>query len=89
MLEIIRCPIHILLQPRQAIYLISFLIFSITIDDIVYVIDSGKIKLSNFDEDRNLATLMPEWVSLANAKQRRGRAGRFECFKPFTGSLPL
>jgi HrpA-like RNA helicase len=51
---------------------------SITIDDVVYVIDCGKIKLKNFDVDNNITTLKPEWVSLANARQRRGRAGRLE-----------
>ena len=49
---------------------------SITIDDIIYVIDCGKIKLKNFDAENNIATLQPEWVSRANARQRRGRAGR-------------
>jgi ATP-dependent RNA helicase DHX36 len=49
---------------------------SITIDDVVYVVDCGKIKMKNFDVERNLQTLKAEWVSLANAIQRRGRAGR-------------
>jgi len=49
---------------------------SITIDDVVYVIDCGKIKMKQYDVESNIQTLLPEWVSLANAKQRRGRAGR-------------
>ena len=49
---------------------------SVTIDDIVYVIDSGKVKITNFDVKANVATFKPEWISLANAKQRKGRAGR-------------
>lgn len=49
---------------------------SITIDDVVYVVDCGKIKMKNYDIKNNIQTLKPEWVSLANAKQRRGRAGR-------------
>jgi ATP-dependent RNA helicase DHX36 len=53
-----------------------FLETSITIEDVVYVVDCGKIKMANFDVDSNLSTLKPEWVSLANARQRRGRAGR-------------
>lgn len=32
--------------------------------------------MSNFDVANNIATLKPEWVALANARQRRGRAGR-------------
>lgn len=49
---------------------------SITIDDIVYVINAGRIKMKNYDKEANLVTLLPEWVTLANARQRRGRAGR-------------
>lgn len=53
-------------------------IFSITIDDIVYVVNTGKIKMKDFDSNRNLATLDTRWVSLANSRQRRGRAGRVQ-----------
>lgn len=44
---------------------------SITIDDVVHVIDCGKIKLKNFDVDTNLNTLREEWVSIANARDRK------------------
>ncbi|GAB6031855.1 ATP-dependent DNA/RNA helicase dhx36 [Chamberlinius hualienensis] len=60
---------------------------SITINDVVYVIDCGKIKMSNFDSNKVISTLNPEWVSLANARQRRGRAGRVQsgiCFHLYT-----
>ncbi|XP_035705883.1 ATP-dependent DNA/RNA helicase DHX36 isoform X2 [Folsomia candida] len=60
---------------------------SITIDDVVHVIDFGKIKMTNFDKTRNVETLESEWVSRANAKQRRGRAGRIQegyCYHLFT-----
>lgn len=60
---------------------------SITIDDIVYVIDSGRMKMKNYDKEANLTTLLPEWVTLANAKQRRGRAGRVQkgvCYHLYT-----
>lgn len=50
--------------------------FSITIDDIVYVIDCGKIKMKNFEPDKNLTSLEPQMVSKANSRQRRGRSGR-------------
>jgi len=49
---------------------------SITIEDVVYVVDCGKIKISNFDVNNNISTLQPEWISVANLKQREGRAGR-------------
>jgi len=49
---------------------------SVTIDDIVYVIDSGRAKIKMFDVHRNMATLSPHWISKANCIQRKGRAGR-------------
>ena len=57
-------------------YIYRVHLFSITIDDIVYVIDSGFIKVSDFNPEQNLATLDSQLVSKANARQRRGRAGR-------------
>ncbi|XP_069004357.1 ATP-dependent DNA/RNA helicase DHX36 isoform X2 [Embiotoca jacksoni] len=61
---------------------------SITIDDVVYVIDGGKIKETNFDTNNNISTMTAEWVSLANAKQRKGRAGRVrpgKCYHLYNG----
>ncbi|CAH2080218.1 unnamed protein product, partial [Iphiclides podalirius] len=49
---------------------------SITIDDIVYVIDCGKLKVTGFNVDEKILTLNTEWISQANLRQRRGRAGR-------------
>ncbi|GJQ80024.1 hypothetical protein Trydic_g5004 [Trypoxylus dichotomus] len=49
---------------------------SVTIDDVVYVIDCGKHKMKKYCAETNNQTLLPEWVTLANAKQRKGRAGR-------------
>ncbi|XP_037089684.1 LOW QUALITY PROTEIN: ATP-dependent DNA/RNA helicase DHX36-like, partial [Pollicipes pollicipes] len=51
---------------------------SITIDDVVFVIDGGKVKMKNVDKNTGCMTLMPEWVSKANSRQRRGRAGRVQ-----------
>lgn len=62
--------------PRLSLSLAT-LRHSITIDDVVYVIDGGKIKETNFDTNNNISTMAEEWVSLANAKQRKGRAGRW------------
>uniref|UniRef100_A0AAZ3SJV9 ATP-dependent DNA/RNA helicase DHX36 n=1 Tax=Oncorhynchus tshawytscha TaxID=74940 RepID=A0AAZ3SJV9_ONCTS len=61
---------------------------SITIDDVVFVIDGGKIKETHFDTQNNISTMTAEWVSLANAKQRRGRAGRVcpgKCYHLYNG----
>ena len=97
---------------------------SVTIDDIVYVIDSGKMKenrwvccerrllyfyfetwnkdlvysfctclilnclcFTRYDSSKGMESLEETWVSRANARQRRGRAGRVTsgvCFHLFT-----
>ncbi|CAK8696730.1 unnamed protein product [Clavelina lepadiformis] len=60
---------------------------SITIDDILYVIDCGKIKLRKFEHGKNICTLQADWITKANAQQRKGRAGRVQegfCFHLFT-----
>lgn len=49
---------------------------SITIDDCVFVIDSGKMKEKGYDSNRNMESLDTVWVTKANALQRKGRAGR-------------
>ncbi|NXT49204.1 DHX36 helicase, partial [Pluvianellus socialis] len=61
---------------------------SITIDDVVFVIDGGKIKETHFDTQNNISTMAAEWVSNANAKQRKGRAGRVQpghCYHLYNG----
>lgn len=60
---------------------------SITIDDCVYVIDSGKMKEMQYEAEGRLSALVEKDVSAANARQRRGRAGRVRpghCFRLFT-----
>lgn len=42
---------------------------SITIDDVVYVIDCGKAKETSYDALNKLACLTPAWVSKASAHQ--------------------
>ncbi|RPD64692.1 P-loop containing nucleoside triphosphate hydrolase protein [Lentinus tigrinus ALCF2SS1-7] len=60
---------------------------SITIDDVIYVIDGGKVKETHYDADAGLTKLTEQWVTRAAAKQRRGRAGRTQpgvCYKLYT-----
>ncbi|KAF8492710.1 P-loop containing nucleoside triphosphate hydrolase protein [Gautieria morchelliformis] len=60
---------------------------SVTIDDIVYVIDTGKVKETSYDPEGGLSRLTEIWVTQAAGRQRRGRAGRTrpgECFKLYT-----
>ncbi|KAF2173885.1 hypothetical protein M409DRAFT_62112 [Zasmidium cellare ATCC 36951] len=59
----------------------------ITIPDVTCVIDTGKHKEMRFDERRQMSRLIQSFVARANAKQRRGRAGRVQeglCFHLFT-----
>ncbi|KAL1202084.1 DExH-box ATP-dependent RNA helicase DExH2 [Cardamine amara subsp. amara] len=49
---------------------------AITIEDVVFVIDSGRMKEKSYDPYNDVSTLQSSWVSKANAKQREGRAGR-------------
>ncbi|KAL3424654.1 helicase associated domain-containing protein [Phlyctema vagabunda] len=59
----------------------------ITIPDVTCVIDTGKHREMRFDERRQLSRLLETFISKANAKQRRGRAGRVQeglCFHLFT-----
>ena len=49
---------------------------SITIDDIVVVIDSGKYKSKVYDPYTQMSSLQTVWVPQSSAKQRAGRAGR-------------
>ncbi|KAL9602381.1 MAG: hypothetical protein Q9179_002563 [Wetmoreana sp. 5 TL-2023] len=59
----------------------------VTIPDVTCVIDTGKHKEMRFDEKRQLSRLIEVFISRANAKQRRGRAGRVQegiCFHLFT-----
>ncbi|KAH9624022.1 hypothetical protein KSS87_008615 [Heliosperma pusillum] len=60
---------------------------AITIDDVVYVVDSGRMKEKNYDPYSNVSTLQSSWISQASAKQREGRAGRCQpgiCYHLFT-----
>ena len=60
---------------------------SITIEDIVAVIDCGKVKETSFDPQSNMVKLEEVWASRAASKQRRGRAGRVQagiCYKMYT-----
>lgn len=59
----------------------------ITIPDVTCVIDTGKHREMRFDERRQLSRLIDTFIARANAKQRRGRAGRVQeglCFHLFT-----
>ena len=60
---------------------------SITVNDVVYVVDCGRSKMMTYDPENNVSALTVGWISAANARQRMGRAGRVrsgEVFKLFS-----
>ncbi|KAF2806284.1 P-loop containing nucleoside triphosphate hydrolase protein [Mytilinidion resinicola] len=65
---------------------------SITIEDIVAVIDTGRVKETSFDPQNNMVKLGEVWASRAACKQRRGRAGRVRagiCYKLYTRNAEM
>ncbi|RVE55546.1 hypothetical protein OJAV_G00235200 [Oryzias javanicus] len=60
---------------------------SITISDVVFVIDSGKVKEKYFEALSHTSLLKMSWISKASVLQRKGRAGRCRpgyCFHLFS-----
>ncbi|CAI7571006.1 unnamed protein product [Penicillium pancosmium] len=51
---------------------------SVTIPDIKYVVDSGKVNQLLVDQKRNCSRLANCWATQSNAKQRAGRVGRVQ-----------
>jgi HrpA-like RNA helicase len=49
---------------------------SVTIPDVVYVVDTGKVKEQRYDPERHMSSLVSAWVGSSNLNQRAGRAGR-------------
>lgn len=49
---------------------------AITIDGIVCIINTGRVKEKRFDPYAGVSTLQSAWITKASERQRRGRAGR-------------
>ncbi|KAF3164344.1 hypothetical protein TWF751_009720 [Orbilia oligospora] len=65
---------------------------SITIEDVVAVIDTGRVKETLFDPETRMIRLAETWASRASCKQRRGRAGRVRegnCYKLYTRNAEM
>ncbi|KAF3766127.1 hypothetical protein M406DRAFT_37843 [Cryphonectria parasitica EP155] len=72
---------------RKVIFSTNIAEASVTIDGIVYVIDSGFVKLRAYSPTTGIETLTSTSVSKAAAAQRAGRAGRTrpgKCFRLYT-----
>lgn len=60
---------------------------SLTINDVVVVIDRGRVKEMQYDSTNKMSVLLDTWTSVASANQRKGRAGRVSkghCFRLFS-----
>jgi len=51
---------------------------SVTIPDVQYVVDAGKLREKRYDQLRRITKLQCTWISKSNSKQRAGRAGRVQ-----------
>ncbi|RMZ88684.1 hypothetical protein DV736_g4077, partial [Chaetothyriales sp. CBS 134916] len=97
-------PLHASLQPwqqkkafppgpkglRKVICATNVAETSVTIPDVVAVIDTGRVKQTTYDVGSSMVRLQEGWASRAACKQRRGRAGRVQagaCYKLFTRNV--
>lgn len=72
---------------RKVIFSTNIAEASVTIDGIVYVVDSGFVKLRAYNPTTGIESLTSTPVSKAAAAQRAGRAGRTKpgkCFRLYT-----
>jgi len=72
---------------RRVIISTNYAEASVTINGIVYVIDSGMMKKSDYDPKLKLSSLLPGVIDKAAAEQRKGRAGRTQpgyCYRLWT-----
>lgn len=63
---------------------------SITIPDVCYVIDTGRVREAQYDARAGVSRLLDTWASRAACRQRAGRAGRTmagECFRLYTRAM--
>nr|POF18559.1 atp-dependent rna helicase dhx36 [Quercus suber] len=51
---------------------------SVTVPDVKFVVDSGKLREKRYDQMRRITKLATTWESKSNSRQRAGRAGRVQ-----------
>lgn len=72
---------------RKVIFSTNISEASVTIDGIVYVVDTGFVKLRAYNPQTGIDSLTATAISKASAAQRAGRAGRIKpgkCFRLYT-----
>ncbi|KAJ1606993.1 hypothetical protein OJ253_2536 [Cryptosporidium canis] len=82
-LEIFK-PVH---GKRKVIVSTNIAEVSLTIEDVRFVIDTGRVRISIYDPIRHVTSLQEVFISKSSAQQRMGRAGRTapgKCFRLFT-----
>ena len=67
---------YLVISDRRVIISTNVAETSLTVDGIVYVVDSGLIKQSNWDPENSVDNLKTIFHSRAGCRQRYGRAGR-------------
>lgn len=63
---------------------------SITIPNIKYVVDAGRVKSKIIDEETKASSFRIEWASQASSEQRSGRAGRVgpgHCYRLYSTAV--
>ncbi|XP_075541332.1 putative ATP-dependent RNA helicase kurz isoform X1 [Dermacentor variabilis] len=63
---------------------------SLTIPNVKYVVDSGKVKMRVYDKVTGISAFLISWVSKASADQRAGRAGRTcpgHCYRLYSSAV--
>ncbi|XP_070546682.1 ATP-dependent RNA helicase DHX30-like [Ptychodera flava] len=78
-----RAPDHV----RKVVLATNIAETSITINDVVYVVNAGNHKELSYNVETGTSCLDLHWISRASIRQRRGRAGRCqpgECYHLFT-----
>ncbi|KAI9253572.1 P-loop containing nucleoside triphosphate hydrolase protein [Sporodiniella umbellata] len=72
---------------RKIVFSTNIAETGVTISDVTVVIDTGMSRTISYDDKRKVSRLLQKHIAKANAKQRRGRAGRVQegvCFHLFT-----
>lgn len=63
---------------------------SLTIPDVKYVVDTGKVKTKVYDKTTGVSAYIISWCSKASSEQRKGRAGRTSpghCYRLFSSAV--